>query len=130
MKRKLLMVDDDDDLLESFGRVLALEQEWEFHGAHDAKEAVRRIHEVSPDVLILDIDLGPGQRTGLDLLRDLRAHAPFRALPVVLFTGVMLDTAQRAAGLDLGADDYVLKPVSPPVLLAKAKAAIRRAQGG
>ena len=127
MKRKLLMVDDDSDLIDTYRRCLALEADWEFHGALDAAQAWETIREVHPDVVVLDYDFGPGQKTGLELLRELRGDAQCKKLPVLLFTGVMIDSVDRAAGLDLGADDYVLKPVSPPVLLAKAGAAIRRA---
>lgn len=129
-KRKMLMIDDDPDLLSSFSRVMSLHSEWEFHTAPDAGAGLAKILSVSPDVVILDYDLGPSQKSGLEFLRELRERPEFRALPVLLFTGVMLDTVHRAAGLDLGAVDYVLKPVTPPMLLAKANAAIRKRRGG
>ena len=129
MNNKILMVDDDPELLDSFRRSVSVVKGWEFHGAIDAGQAWARIREVRPDVVILDYDLGPGEKNGLEFLRELRRDAKFGGLPVLLFTGVMMDTVDRAAGLDLGADDYILKPSSPPVLLAKARAAIRRAQG-
>ena len=129
MASKLLMVDDDPELIETFKRSVSLESGWEFHGALGAADAWKRIRDLRPDVVILDYDLGPGEKNGLEFLKELRHDAEFARIPVLLFTGVMMDTADRAAGLDLGADDYVLKPVSPPILLAKATAAIRRAKG-
>lgn len=127
MKKRMLMVDDDPELTGILSRVLELEPDWEFYAAPDAPGALRLLESVKPDVLVLDYDLGPGRQNGLDLLRELRRDSRHAALPVLVFTGVMVDTVDRAAGLDLGADDYVLKPVSPPLLLAKANAAIRRA---
>ena len=127
MKKRILMVDDDPVLTKVLRRVMDMEPEWEFFSAPDAVEALRIIEEVRPDVMVLDCDLGPGKQTGLEFMRDLRRHPDHRSLPILLFTGVMVDLVDRATGLDLGADGYVLKPVSPPILLAKASAAIRRA---
>ena len=128
MKKRILMVDDDPDLTSAMSRVLEMEPEWEFTSAPDTAAALQMIEASAPDVLVLDYDLGPGKPSGLEFLRELRKHPRFGSLPVLLFTGVMVDAVDRATGLDLGADDYVLKPVSPAMLLAKAKAAIRKAE--
>lgn len=85
-----------------------------------AEGAVRRILSMRPDVAILDIMLPDGN--GLDVCRELRAswNGP------VLFLTALGGETDEVVGLELGADDYVQKPVSPRVLLARLRALLRR----
>jgi two-component system phosphate regulon response regulator PhoB len=76
-----------------------------------------------PDLVILDWMLP--DRGGIDLLRDLRADERTRALPVIMLTAKSAET-DRVAGLDAGADDYVVKPFSPRELASRVRAVFRR----
>ncbi len=76
-----------------------------------------------PDLLILDWMLP--DRGGIDLLRDLRNDERTRALPVIMLTAKSAET-DRVAGLDAGADDYVVKPFSPRELASRVRAVFRR----
>lgn len=88
--------------------------------AADAAEARRRIEEASIDLVVLDIML-PGE-DGLSLCRWLIANTD---VPVILLTAMATDT-DRIIGLEMGADDYVVKPFNPRELLARIRVALRR----
>ena len=91
--------------------------------AGDAETAQRIVRDALPDLVLLDWML-PGQ-SGLALARQWRADARTRALPVIMLTA-RADEADRVAGLDAGADDYVSKPFSPSELMARIRAVLRR----
>jgi two-component system phosphate regulon response regulator PhoB len=85
-----------------------------------AQEAIR--HEL-PDLVILDWMLP--DRSGIDLLRDLRGDERTRSLPIILLTAKGAES-DKVAGLDAGADDYVVKPFSPRELVSRVRAVFRR----
>jgi two-component system phosphate regulon response regulator PhoB len=89
----------------------------------DAESAQRELDEVLPDVILLDWML-PGE-SGLTLARRWRAGARTKAVPILMLTA-RGDEADRVAGLDAGADDYIVKPFSPRELLARIRAVLRR----
>jgi two-component system phosphate regulon response regulator PhoB len=91
--------------------------------ALDAESAEQQLKDVLPDLVLLDWML-PG-RTGLDWARTLRANARTRELPIIMLTA-RADEADKVAGLEAGADDYVTKPFSPRELKARIKAVLRR----
>jgi two-component system phosphate regulon response regulator PhoB len=91
--------------------------------AIDAETAQRELDEVLPDVILLDWML-PGE-SGLTLARKWRASARTKAVPILMLTA-RGDEADRVAGLDAGADDYIVKPFSPRELLARIRAVLRR----
>jgi two-component system, OmpR family, alkaline phosphatase synthesis response regulator PhoP len=90
--------------------------------ASDGPNAVRLARSERPDAIILDLGL-PG-RDGLDVARDLRRESD---VPIIMLTA-RTDEADRVAGLELGADDYVTKPFSPRELVARVRAVLRRAE--
>jgi DNA-binding response OmpR family regulator len=118
--KKILIVDDDPSLLQMLERVFAREGA-QVHTALEGRQALRQFHERRPDLVILDIMM-PGM-DGWEVCRHIRqlSDAPI----------VMLTTQDRdddiARGLDAGADDYVTKPFSVKVLVARTRAALRRA---
>ena len=119
----ILIVEDDRAL--SQGIRLALDQAGrQFTQCHTLREAEEALAAHPPQLVILDLNLPDGN--GLDLLRRLRASSP---LPVLILTANDLEVDQ-VLGLELGADDYVTKPFSLAVLLAKTEALIRRSRGG
>ena len=91
--------------------------------AMDAESAQRELDEILPDVILLDWML-PGE-SGLTLARRWRSSARTKAVPILMLTA-RGDEADRVAGLDAGADDYIVKPFSPRELLARIRAVLRR----
>jgi two-component system, OmpR family, phosphate regulon response regulator PhoB len=91
--------------------------------ASDAEGALAHVDKVLPDLVLLDWML-PGQ-SGLALARSWRSEARTRALPLILLTA-RAEEADKLAGLDGGADDYLTKPFSPKELLARIRAVLRR----
>jgi two-component system phosphate regulon response regulator PhoB len=91
--------------------------------AIDAETAQRELDEVLPDVILLDWML-PGE-SGLTLARRWRSAARTKAVPILMLTA-RGDEPDRVAGLDAGADDYIVKPFSPRELLARIRAVLRR----
>jgi DNA-binding response OmpR family regulator len=88
--------------------------------AADAETAQRYLQGPAPDLVILDI-MFPGA-SGLDLLHDIRRSSD---MPVILLTA-RAEEADRVLGLELGADDYVVKPFSPRELVARVRTVLRR----
>ncbi len=118
----VLVVEDDPSVAEVVGRYLAQEG-FMVAEALDGPSALSRATAVRPDLVVLDLSL-PGL-DGLEVLRDLRATAQ---MPVVILTA-RGEESDRVQGLELGADDYVVKPFSPRELVARVRAVLRRASG-
>jgi len=116
----ILVVDDHRDIRDSLARYLT-RHGYRVATAADAKLARRQVREAAFDLVILDIMM-PGE-DGLSLCRYL---CETTAIPVILLTAVA-DETDRVIGLEIGADDYVIKPFSPRELLARIRAVLRRA---
>ena len=121
MPGQILIIDDDRELAGMLGEYLVREG-FGVTDAPDAEAAIGALAAGEPDLVILDVML-PG-RSGLELLRDLRAMRP--RLPVLMLTA-RGDPVDRIVGLELGADDYLPKPFDPRELAARARAILRRA---
>jgi two-component system response regulator ResD len=119
---RILVVDDDATVTEVLTRYLQREG-FAVDAAADGDMALARAAAAPPDLVVLDLML-PGI-DGLEVCRRLRQRAP---LPIVMLTA-RGDEGDRIAGLELGADDYVVKPFSPRELTARLKAVLRRSQG-
>ena len=91
--------------------------------AMDAVTAQKELDEVLPDVILLDWML-PGE-SGLSLAKRWRSHPRSKVVPILMITA-RGDEPDRVAGLDAGADDYIVKPFSPRELLARIRAVLRR----
>lgn len=122
MNNTILAVDDEEDLLELVTFNLKKEG-YDVTGATSGEEALRQARTISPDLLILDLML-PGI-DGLDVCRILKHDANTRHIPIVMLTAKGSE-ADVVAGLELGADDYITKPFSPKVLVARVRAVLRR----
>ena len=122
--RKVLVVDDHAHIREVI--TFALQRAgYEVATASDGLEALRRIERDAPELVVLDV-LMP-EMDGLEVCRALRTgSAPGgRSLPI-LFLSSKDDEVDRIVGLELGADDYIVKPFSPRELVARVKAHFRR----
>ena len=121
---RVLLVEDERDIRElvRFG----LEREgFIVDEAADADSALERIARRAPDLVVLDVML-PGM-SGLELCRRMRSQPSTAAIPILMLTakGAEVD---RVLGLEMGADDYVVKPFSPREVLARIRALLRRAR--
>jgi two-component system, OmpR family, response regulator MprA len=122
---KILVVDDERAVRESLRRALELEG-YEIELAADGSEALYRLEgDAEPDAMILDV-LMPGV-DGLEVCRRLRGSGS--KLPVLMLTA-RTEVDDRVAGLDAGADDYVMKPFALEELLARIRALLRRTTDG
>ncbi|HEX8035219.1 MAG TPA: response regulator transcription factor [Ktedonobacterales bacterium] len=122
MKAHILIVDDDPRITDLLRRVLAYEG-YTVAVAATGDEALDRSLEHPPDTIVLDIML-PGM-DGLEVTRRLRAAGD--NVPILLLTARDA-VSDRVAGLETGADDYLVKPFAPEELLARVKALLRRSQ--
>ena len=116
---RVLVVEDDPSVAEVVGRYLDREG-FSVAVTSDGRDALNAATAVVPDLVVLDLSL-PGL-DGLDVLRHLRALA---LVPVVILTA-RGEESDRVQGLELGADDYVVKPFSPRELVARVRAVLRR----
>ena len=118
---KVLVVDDEPDVRALVGSALGYAQgDVEVLEAADGDEALRVARERSPDVVVLDLMM-PG-RDGFAVLDELRRES---TVPVIVLTARGLEH-DKIRGLELGADDYMVKPFSPRELVARIQAVVRR----
>lgn len=116
----VLLVEDETSIAEPFAEALSREG-FEAMIAPTIVEAKRRMAERFPDVVVLDVGLPDGD--GRDLCRELRRES---AVPIIMLTARGTET-DRIVGLELGADDYVVKPFSSGEVSARIRAVLRRA---
>ncbi|AIE86548.1 response regulator transcription factor [Fimbriimonas ginsengisoli] len=119
---KLLIIDDEPTIVETIETKFRREGYTTFT-ADSAEEGMRLFRRVKPDLVILDIMLP--QRSGFDFCRAVRKES---STPI-LMVSARGDETDRIKGLELGADDYVVKPFNLSELVARVKAILRRATG-
>ncbi len=122
---KILVVEDEPDILEMV-RYNLDQAGLDVETAEDAERALQSVQEILPDLIILDLML-PGI-DGLDMCRQIKQDARTRHIPILMLTA-RKEEVDRIVGLELGADDYVVKPFSPRELVLRAQAILRRSQG-
>ena len=118
----VLVVDDEADLVELIGLNLR-RSGYRVATASNGEEALRQARKLLPDLVILDVMM-PGL-DGTEVTRQLRASADTEHLPILMLTARTEET-DEVVGLSVGADDYVTKPFSPKVLMARVKSLMRR----
>ncbi len=122
---KILVVDDDPHILEAL--TVSLQLQWpdsDIIAVGDGEAGLAAFHAHDLDVVVLDVMMP--RLNGFDVLRAIRRTS---AIPVIILTARDEDFAE-VRGLELGADDYLVKPFSPLVLLARVRAVLRRAEQG
>ncbi|OQA28257.1 MAG: Alkaline phosphatase synthesis transcriptional regulatory protein PhoP [Verrucomicrobia bacterium ADurb.Bin345] len=125
-RESILIIEDDEDIQELVRYNLAREG-YRVKSVVSAEEGLRVARAEVPDVILLDLML-PGV-DGLELCRMLKADQKVRHIPVIMLTAKG-EEADVVAGLELGADDYVTKPFSVKILIARMRTVLRRkAQG-
>jgi two-component system KDP operon response regulator KdpE len=119
----LVLVADDEPRITKLVAVTLSDEGFRVVTAGGGEEALRKAEEIRPDIVLLDIVMP--DLDGIEVMRQLRE---FRSVPVILLTAKG-STADKAKGLDLGADDYIAKPFHPDELAARVRAVLRRAAG-
>jgi DNA-binding response OmpR family regulator len=120
--RRALVVEDDPDIVELLTHYLKAE-DFAVESVGDGRRALERIRAEAYHLIVLDLQL-PGM-DGLTLCAEVRREKRTRDIPVVMLTA-RGDEADRIVGLEMGADDYVVKPFSPKELVARVRALFRR----
>jgi two-component system, OmpR family, alkaline phosphatase synthesis response regulator PhoP len=121
-KETILVVEDEEDIRELLKYNLEKEG-FKVFGAATGEAALQAVRDRLPDLILLDLML-PGI-DGLEVCRKIRGGAQTRHLPIIMLTAKG-EEADIVTGLELGADDYMTKPFSPRVLLARLRATLRR----
>jgi two-component system KDP operon response regulator KdpE len=119
----LVLVADDEPRITKLVSIALSEEGFRVVTANGGEEALTKAEEIRPDIVLLDIVMP--DLDGIEVMRQLRERRP---VPVILLTAKG-STADKAKGLDLGADDYIAKPFHPDELAARVRAVIRRSSG-
>lgn len=123
-KKRILIVDDDPDILDVL-RLTIPEEEYEVIEARDGLEALEKVYERPPDLIILDYIIP--KLDGREVCQKLKKDVLLRHMPIIMLTGKG-DVKDKVRGLDAGADDYIVKPFEPEELLARIRMILRRTQ--
>jgi two-component system alkaline phosphatase synthesis response regulator PhoP len=121
-KEKILVVDDEEDILELVRYNLSREG-YRVTGTLTGEEALRKVRSDAFDLIVLDLML-PGM-DGLAFTKTLKNDPRLRNIPIIMLTAKG-EESDIVAGLELGADDYITKPFSPKVMIARVRTALRR----
>ena len=116
-----ILICDDDPIVHESLRLYIENEHYSHSDAYDGAEALEMAHRVHPDLILLDVMMP--KMSGLDVCKELRKTI---STPIIILTakGEEID---RVLGLELGADDYIVKPFSPREVIARIKAVLRRA---
>lgn len=121
-KYKILLVDDEPDILE-FMEYNLRKENYEVHKAVNGKDAIVKAKKVQPDLIVLDIMMP--EMDGIETCRMLRDLPDFKNTMITFLTARNEDYSQ-IAGFEVGADDYITKPIKPRVLVSRINALFRR----
>lgn len=121
-QRKILIADDEPDILEIISYNLTREG-YETYTAKNGLEAIEKAKAINPDLIILDVMMP--KKTGMEACQILRGQPQFQKT-LIIFLTAMSDESSHVRGLELGADDYVSKPISTKVLVSRVNALFRR----
>jgi two-component system, OmpR family, alkaline phosphatase synthesis response regulator PhoP len=123
--KTILVVDDENDIVQLIRYNLEREG-FRVESARDGNEALKKAGEVKPDLILLDIML-PG-KDGYDVIKSLNQAEKTANIPVIFLTAKSAEF-DEVLGLELGADDYIVKPISPRKLVSRIRAVLRRYEG-
>ena len=119
MKQKILIADDDTNIAELISLYL-IKEGYEARKVHNGRDALWAMQTFSPDLLILDIMMP--EMDGYEVCREVRKIS---SLPIIMLTAKG-ETFDKVLGLELGANDYMVKPFDTKELVARVKAVLRR----
>ncbi|MBK7106079.1 MAG: response regulator transcription factor [Ignavibacteriae bacterium] len=118
---KILLVDDEKDIVEFLQYNLEAEG-FEVISAYDGESALEKMQE-NPDVVVLDVMMP--KMNGYEVCKNIRLNEIYNDIPIIFLTA-KISEFDELKGFDLGADDYIKKPISPKMLVARVKSKIRR----
>ncbi len=122
MPIKILVADDEPDYRKLVQ--IALESaQFEVFEAENGKKALEKIHQVNPDLILLDINMP--QMDGFTVCKKIRQDPAYRRLPIIMLT-VRKTVPSQTKGLEIGADDYIIKPFEQEELVARVKSVLAR----
>jgi two-component system alkaline phosphatase synthesis response regulator PhoP len=121
-QNRILIADDEPDILEIISFRLSREG-YEVYTAKDGNEALEKAKKLNPFLIILDVMMP--HKTGIEVCSILRTLPAFKNTFIIFLTALD-DEVSHVKGLDMGADDYITKPISPKILLSRINALIRR----
>ena len=121
-KERILVVDDEEDILELV-RYNLVKEGYHVSGTLTGEDALQKARSETFELIVLDLML-PGI-DGLEVTKKLKGNQKTENIPIVMLTAKG-EEADIVTGLELGADDYITKPFSPRVLVARVRAALRR----
>lgn len=124
VRQSVLVVEDEEDIRELVSYNL-LKEGYQVAGVASGEEALKAVESTIPDLILLDIMLP--DLDGLGVCRRLKTNPIHASIPIIMLTAKGEET-DIVAGLNMGADDYVTKPFSPKVMLARVQAVLRRAE--
>src|SRR5687767_13938292 len=125
VRSQILVVEDEPDVASLIKHTLDRSGDVDVTVVGTGEAALKTTNERVPDLIILDLNL-PGF-DGLEVCRILRARPPLATVPIIMLTARATES-DRVQGLDVGADDYIVKPFSPRELAARVRAALRRSR--
>ena len=120
-KQKILVVDDDSNIAELVSLYL-IKEGYDTERALNGREALRQMQKFSPNLVILDVMMP--EMDGYETCREIRKQS---SVPVIMLTAKG-ETFDKVLGLELGADDYIVKPFDNKELVARVKAVLRRTE--
>jgi len=120
--KRILIVDDEEMIVRTVKAYLDREG-FKTYTAYDGDAALQAFDEKGTDLIVLDLMLP--KKSGIEVTRAIRAKS---SVPIIMLTAKAAE-ADRVVGLELGADDYVVKPFSPRELVARVRAVLRRYEG-
>lgn len=125
MNYRILLVDDEPDILEFVGYNLSREG-FEVHTAPNGLIAIEKAREIAPNLVLLDVMMP--EMDGMETCRKLK-EIPELARTSIVFLSARGEDESQLQGFELGADDYITKPIHPKLLVSRIKAILKRAEG-
>lgn len=122
MRNKILIVDDESDILDVLKYNLEKEG-YKVEKAKNGEKAIKKAYDFIPDLILLDIMMP--EMDGIEVCRKLRADSKFAETYIVFLTA-RSEEYSEVAGFDVGADDYVVKPIRPRSLISRLKNILKR----
>lgn len=122
---RILAIEDDPKIIEAIEKSFSLEKGFVLKATSDTEKALHDAIAYKPDLILLDVKLPGGD--GRQIIKNLKENHTTRSIPVIFLTG-MAGEGDRVLGLNLGADDYIVKPFGAMELLARIRAVLRRFQ--
>ena len=119
-----ILVVEDDAMMQNLMKSLLRIEGFEVVISGSGREGLEAAAKEKPDLIILDVNLP--DINGLDVCRSLKSDPVTRHMPVIMLTGEAREVGQRVTGLEVGAEDYILKPFESKALIARIRALIKQ----